>query len=95
MADLRGTGSFEQVADVIMFVYRESYYERQRAGGKDDGRGAMEIIIPKQRQGPVGTAHAQAYLDHCRIADRPDYYLHQDAPPPGPRDRFDAEREME
>ncbi|MCP4330048.1 MAG: replicative DNA helicase [Alphaproteobacteria bacterium] len=68
LADLRESGSIEQDADVVMFVYREEYYEQQRE--PDPGTDAhfkwqekmarvhniAEIIIGKQRHGPIGTA---------------------------------------
>jgi replicative DNA helicase len=67
LADLRESGSIEQDADVVMFVYRESYYHDRTKPGEDDARfpewqsraeklhGRAEVIIGKQRHGPIGT----------------------------------------
>ncbi len=67
LADLRESGSIEQDADVVMFVYREEYYlSRKKPTGSDDkvaewekAMGSVaniaEVIIAKQRHGPIGT----------------------------------------
>jgi len=68
LSDLRESGSIEQDADVVMFVFREEYYkEREKPGdheleamGKwqeemERLHGRAEIVIGKQRHGPIGT----------------------------------------
>ena len=68
LADLRESGSIEQDADVVMFVFREEYYkEREKPGDHDLEKmalwqdemerlhGKAEIVIGKQRHGPIGT----------------------------------------
>ncbi|WP_306304297.1 replicative DNA helicase [Heyndrickxia ginsengihumi] len=50
MSDLRDSGSIEQDADIIMFLYRDDYYDKQT-----ENKNIVEINIAKHRNGPVGT----------------------------------------
>ncbi|HET6811691.1 MAG TPA: replicative DNA helicase [Acidimicrobiales bacterium] len=58
LADLRESGSLEQDADVVIFLYRDEVYNAE-----SPDRGTAEIIVAKHRNGPTGTARL-AFLDH-------------------------------
>lgn len=65
LSDLRDSGSIEQDADVVMFVYRDSYYGE--ANG--DRRPPSEIIIAKQRNGELGTVNLNFEGQFLRFSD--------------------------
>jgi replicative DNA helicase len=81
LADLRESGSIEQDADVVMFVFREEYYlknKEPRPGTEEYVKwmadmervhGRAEVIIGKQRHGPTGTVQMQFKAEVTRFAD--------------------------
>ena len=84
LADLRESGSIEQDADVVLFVFREEYYlknKEPRAGTDEHFKwqtdmeavhGKAELIIDKQRHGPTGTVQLQFKADVTRFSDLAD-----------------------
>jgi len=63
LSDLRESGSIEQDADVVAFIHREEYYDREN----EDLKGKAEIIIAKQRNGPTGSIQLAYLADYTRF----------------------------
>jgi replicative DNA helicase len=64
LSDLRESGSIEQDADLVMFIYRDEYYNPH-----SEKAGIAEIIVGKQRNGPTGTVELQFHASHVRFND--------------------------
>lgn len=64
LSDLRESGSIEQDADIVMFIYRDEKYDEA-----SDKKGIAEIIISKHRNGPVGSINLRFFDRTARFAD--------------------------
>ncbi|MGL4687365.1 MAG: replicative DNA helicase [Fusobacteriaceae bacterium] len=64
LSDLRESGAIEQDADIVLFLYRDDYYNED-----SEFKGVTEVIIGKQRNGPVGTAQLRFFHELTKFAD--------------------------
>src|SRR6187431_2906194 len=65
LSDLRDSGSIEQDADLVMFIYRDEYY----LGEESDQQGIAEVILAKHRNGPTGTIKLSWLRRYAKFAD--------------------------
>ena len=65
LSDLRESGAIEQDADVVMFLYRDDYYNKET-----DKPNIAEVIIAKQRNGPIGTVELVWMPEYTKFANK-------------------------
>lgn len=75
MSDLRESGMIEQAADMILFLHRDDYYD---AGAEK--KGILEVIVAKQRNGPVGTVELAFIKQYGRFAALNRNHIEQEQP---------------
>jgi len=76
LADLRESGAIEQDADVVMFIYREEKVKKET-----ERRGIADVIVAKQRNGPVGEVPLMFWEKHTRFGDLEEVHKYE---PVGP-----------
>ena len=75
LSDLRDSGSIEQGADIVLFLYRESYYENEKGEGEETDPNKSQCIVAKNRHGETGTIDLYWDGQYTRFTSRD--VLHQ------------------
>ncbi|WP_018923268.1 replicative DNA helicase [Salsuginibacillus kocurii] len=76
MSDLRESGSIEQDADIVSFLYREDYYDQE-----SENQNTIEIIIAKQRNGPVGAVELAFIKEYNKFVNIDHSHAESSIPP--------------
>ncbi|MEH6940867.1 replicative DNA helicase [Bacillus sp. JJ722] len=76
MSDIRESGSIEQDADIVAFLYRDDYYDKE-----SENKNIIEIIIAKQRNGPVGTVSLAFVKEYNKFVNLEQRYDDSSMPP--------------
>ncbi|PYZ96234.1 replicative DNA helicase [Alteribacter lacisalsi] len=76
MSDIRESGSIEQDADIVAFLYRDDYYDKE-----SENKDIIEIIIAKQRNGPVGTVELAFVKEYNKFVNLERRYDEDNMPP--------------
>jgi replicative DNA helicase len=77
MSDIRESGSIEQDADIVAFLYRDDYYDKET-----ENQNIIEIIIAKQRNGPVGTVQLAFVKEYNKFVNLERRFDDESVPPP-------------
>ena len=76
LSDLRESGSIEQDADIVMFLYREAYYTKDKEGVTDEDmdevRDKAQVIISKNRNGDLGDVNMRFISQWTKFMDMPE-----------------------
>ncbi len=83
LSDLRESGSIEQDADVVCFLYRPEYYKITTDEQGNSTEGVAELIVGKQRNGPVGTVSLHFVKNYARFENLAKSYQDSSYLPPG------------
>ncbi|WP_088072050.1 replicative DNA helicase [Gottfriedia luciferensis] len=75
MSDIRESGSIEQDADIVAFLYRDDYYDKE-----SENKNIIEIIIAKQRNGPVGTVSLAFVKEYNKFVNLERRFTDEQAP---------------
>ena len=70
LSDLRESGSLEQDADNVVFLYRPEYYMKSEEAQKKGLEGVAEVLVAKQRNGPVGSFYLHFEKEYARFRNR-------------------------
>jgi replicative DNA helicase len=83
LSDLRESGAIEQDADMVLFVYREDYYDME---DPESHPGSAEVIIAKHRNGPLDSVHLRFLKEFAKFVEEEpslsDYHYPADTPEP-------------
>ncbi len=80
LSDLRDSGAIEQDADVVMFVYRQAYYDKLEKKSDEELDNTAEVIIGKQRNGPTGVAELTFLSEFAAFQDKEGIFSEADIP---------------
>ena len=89
LSDLRESGSIEQDADVVLFIYRAERYGINQDEDGNSTEGMAEVIIGKQRNGPIGTVSLSFVNRYARFENMTNYYNPENPLPPAAESGFD------